>query len=110
MSAPWTPGPWRVDPKFVCDVQSGDGAVEIGCAWERPDLGRTMIVRGPVLPEPSHAEANARLIAAAPDLAEACRMFVESYDIDAGTYALGKLYEAREAARAALAKARGETA
>ena len=49
------------------------------------------------------------LIAAAPDLAEACRMLVESYDADMGTYALGKLYEAREAARAALSKARGET-
>lgn len=52
----------------------------------------------------------ARLRDAAPDLAEACRMFVESYDAEMGTYALGKLYEAREAARLALAKARGETA
>ena len=47
--------------------------------------------------------------AAAPDMAEACRMLVESYDADMGTYALGKLYEAREAARAALSKAKGET-
>lgn len=48
------------------------------------------------------------IVAAAPDLAEACRMLVESYDADMGTYAIGKLYEAREAARAALSKARGE--
>lgn len=53
--------------------------------------------------------AEARLRDAAPDLAEACRMLVESYDADMGTYALGKLYEAREAARAALSKARGKT-
>lgn len=57
----------------------------------------------------SAINAEARLRDAAPDLAEACRMFVESYDADMGTYALGKLYEARQAATAALSKARGET-
>lgn len=108
MSGNWTPGPWRVDPKFACDVQSGDGAVEIGCAWERPDLGRTMIVRGPVLPEPGHAEANARLIASAPDLAEALALALE-YWADRQQRYKNRHPAWVVAARAALAKVRGET-
>ena len=50
-----TPGPWRVDPDFPSDVQTADGLREI-CN-----------------PSPSDATdeellANARLIAAAPDM------------------------------------------
>lgn len=98
MSAPWTPGPW--------EVAEGDGQYlwEVRAPNEKAKTRRTV-----ARPSGMRRLANAHLIAAAPDLAEACRMFVESYDADAGTYALGKLYEAREAARAALAKARGET-
>ena len=105
----WTKGPWRVDPRHWGDIQAANGELEISASWHEAMIGEVIEIGGRSAPPAHEARANARLIAAAPDLAEACRMFVESYDIDAGTYALGKLYEAREAARAALAKARGET-
>ena len=116
MSATWTPGPWMTDGIRRQAWFDGNGkrreagAIAVFAADGMSCV--SVVVPGclPAVGADDAARANARLIAAAPDLAEACRMLVESYDADAGTYALGKLYEAREAARAALSKARGETA
>lgn len=55
-----TPGPWHVGPHYKSDVESQHGRI---C-----DCG---ITRGP------NGEANARLIAAAPDLLEALKEMVE---------------------------------
>lgn len=60
-----TPGPWRVDPAANCDIQTSDGSFEI--ATTHPGF----LSRGKA--DPGRAQANARLIAAAPDLLAAMR-------------------------------------
>lgn len=102
MGAPWTPGPWEVGQHPAMTTGWIIRPVLFGSqAYALPQHeGGHIVIRN---------EANARMIAAAPDLAEACRMLVESYDAETGAYALGRLYEARDAARLALSKARGET-
>ncbi len=64
MSAAHTPGPWRVDPFYVADVQNGDGALEIASTHPR-------VLTGGEAPDLEECHANARLIAAAPELLEA---------------------------------------
>lgn len=51
-----TPGPWHVGPHYTCDVESREGRV-----CECRPFGS------------DRADANARLIAAAPDLLEALK-------------------------------------
>jgi hypothetical protein len=61
MGASFTPGPWRVDPRYASDIQTADGALEIaGVA--------ATILTGGEKPELEARFANARLIAAAPEL------------------------------------------
>ena len=71
MSAtPWTPGPWRVDSKYHADVQTADGKREICTPWHEEMRGTEC--NPPGLPTSLEmAKANARLIAAAPEMAEA---------------------------------------
>ena len=87
-----TPGPWQVghfDSNMICD---SDGANR-GCA----PIAR---VEGTA----AERRANARLIAAAPELLEALRGL-----LDPATNEDGEWYrQAREAARAAIAKAEGK--
>ncbi len=65
-----TPGPWRVDPRYSCDVQSGDGAVEI--ASSATDETQGPYPGGAALPPEKEWDANALFIAHArqdvPDL------------------------------------------
>jgi hypothetical protein len=82
-----TPGPWKV-------TQHDMGAF-IRCPAD-------YIIAGPVDTRRGH-EANARLIAAAPELLEALREFVEAFE---GCYADGE--PAMIKAKAAIAKATGE--
>lgn len=98
----WTPGPWvaltngyywqvspenksEKDPYEVCDVCSSE----------------------PSKPEGGLQEANARLIAAAPELYEALRVSVEVLEKTANDTLIGR--NAAEVGRTVLAKARGET-
>jgi hypothetical protein len=62
MSAAFTPGPWRIDPRGNCDVTSADGSLEIATTHED-------ILNGGYR-DPATAQADARLIAAAPELYE----------------------------------------
>lgn len=86
-----TPGPWHVGDldknyqRIVCGEH-----IEIATCWHHcvGSIEREM-------------EANARLIAAAPDLLEACRYIVEAGET-------GDEMLAIENARAAIAKATGE--
>ena len=100
MSAQFTPGPWRTGPAHVVRQQSVDGH------------GRrvTRFVAEAVLSAPfveGERDANARLIAAAPELYEAPgellgmlpRFSADLHPVFA---------DAVRSARAALAKARGE--
>ncbi len=89
-----TPGPWHVK---VFD----DGAFMLA-AGPVDDLTSCIIATREAHPEPAEGRANARLIAAAPDLLEACEMLLMlSLPIDVS----GESMVAK--ARAAVAKARG---
>jgi len=97
MTIPHTPGPWRIckylgrldirtdlpDHKLsICDIDTHDNYGPIG--------------------DPEEDAANARLIAAAPDMLDAIRHTVTGYDVTGGltNLAITKL-------RAAIAKAEG---
>lgn len=117
MSAQHTPGPWSIDPE---DLQADPDSVFSVGIWAPGSDERVMVahvsafglhseMRGgteyisPTEPEPSDldtAKANARLIAASPDLLEALRIAEHSVgDI----HALGVV-------RSAIAKATGGAA
>ena len=82
----YTKGPWIAD------------LYEDGCFVIRPhgEEGPIIAERGVWTDSPSHA--NARLIAAAPDLLEACKVAL---------YGGGTIAEAAEIVRSAIAKAEG---
>jgi len=96
-----TPGPWKVANKTypfvyaidpVCDVNRFDLLINGGCT----SSGRT---------KPEELMANARLIAAAPDLLEACKvklLALEGKEYDPGAFDI-----AAELCRKAIAKAEG---
>ncbi len=110
MSAKHTPGPWAIRYDYVVQAQSFDG-------------GRLVPVAQPygVNCDGTDLFANARLIAAAPDLLEALRMWMDIHEkpagfagkygkaLDAAIHAQQvKVDAAAAAARAAIAKATGE--
>lgn len=105
-----TPGPWRIDPGFCCDVQTADAALEIASTSEDTlHAGRK--------PPSDEQRANARLIAAAPCMLAALEaMLVGSKyrETTIGGRALTGWAtirmpneDALNLARAAIAKARG---
>ena len=87
MATKFTPGPWSVcaDRAYV---DGPDGKVVAHCCYER---------------HPSEEYANADLIAAAPDLYEALEAFIAGADTGYISVDVDKF------ARAALARARGES-
>ena len=104
----FTPGPWWVDPDYYRDVQGG--GFEISTAFARSDLKGVFRIEGKKLPTKKQAKANARLIAAAPDLLEAlteARGVLRDYIAAAGPIDGA---DSRLLARiaAAIAKATGE--
>ena len=94
MKAGYTPGPWEA---VFADVPYG----ELGEAWTVDGVFHSICT---VDSPKAHAEANARLIAAAPCLVEALRMVLDE----------GHSYEsegmARDHARALLARIDGDPA
>lgn len=86
-----TPGPWKLS--YDIDKRLAIAGGENKTAW---------VARVDRQVEPTEADANAHLIAAAPDLYEALDLFVDWMDEEEGAHALC------DKARAALAKARGE--
>lgn len=93
-----TPGPWLTTEstehwgRVNVTVQAAFTANEIATAWQ----GTTDVNR-----------ANARLIAAAPDLLEALELMLDRFRDTEGSHGQWE-EEATENARAAIAKARGE--
>lgn len=86
----WTPGPWRV-------------GIDRRAIWDDED--RCIAV---AKSETHQLEANARLIAAAPDLYEALASMHAQHRCGCGHPACNRCADDRECA-AALAKARGES-
>ena len=64
----YTPGPWKVSRKAPSNVVAKDLIVAYCQGHEKTETGYTM----------KDAEANARLIAAAPELLEACKYAIEN--------------------------------
>ena len=105
MGTQHTPGPWEymyvkkaLEPHTIMGPRSGDGSrTSIAhTLWDRPQ-----------------EEANFRLMAASPDLLTACEKLLRH--ITDGTIMCGivegmNLDKTRDEARAAIAKARGQTA
>ncbi len=105
----FTPGPWRLDAEEVATVLGPDGFMTADCLILSVRKGA---------PTDKRCRANAHLIAAAPDLYAAVKAAVEAYDEmvaslgddDTSEPAPGSLDSPDiTLARAALAKARGET-
>jgi hypothetical protein len=102
-----TPGPWEV-------CSDGAGWYIEAMPEREHSLAHISSPEWQESPDTSidEAEANARLIASAPELLEACKMIVE-YDEDveeSGGEFLRLYIKALNAARAAIAKATGEPA
>jgi hypothetical protein len=107
VSAAFTPGPWfvfeRDTPKRLTDQQAGS-FIHCG-ANVRDDTGFDLIARAYTRDGMNERQANARLIAAAPELYEALDNLVAN--VTEAFPALADLGPITKA-HAALAKARGE--
>lgn len=115
MSDRWTPGPWRADgPDMFGDyniLHPADGlavAAAVGSAY--PEEPRPVVVIPTNLRSPEEVGANARLISAAPDMAEALNSIARC--LAPGHRTMDELIRDQDLAcaiaRAALAKARGQ--
>lgn len=90
-SARYTAGPWKVWEKGWGMFSVDSATREICSVWSRTDQPKTI------------PDANARLIAAAPELLEACQMLLDAHNAIDPSYAYG----ARAKAKAAITKAIG---
>lgn len=102
----FTPGPWIVQtkanmPSATADLikPNGYSAYVSSIHW----LALASVIVKTEGSESDEGSANARLIAAAPDLYAACKAMADAND-------LADVTKARDAARAALAKANGGAA
>ena len=86
-----TPGPWTIGGELISKQGT---AIEIASVWRNTHPDRSADA-----PDPDTADANSRLIAAAPDLLAALEYIVGWNPTD------WKAEEARDLARAAIAKA-----
>jgi hypothetical protein len=92
-----TPGPWHVVPEAQSPWIVGDAEGDSIADCEPP---------GPWMSE-EEADANARLIAAAPDLLAALEACVDAMT-DGGKCEIKKWLDAFDLARLAIAKAKGQ--
>ena len=93
--AKFTPGPWYIDSRLIVGPRINSDGADDGFISEVCDASLSMGDR----------KANSHLIAAAPDLYEALDNLVAILELDTRSY----VFDAVCSARAALAKARGET-
>jgi len=102
-----TPGPWNADKNFMGPDTYGDGnSIPVFPRGGGVAICDVVAVTGEGLSMPdvqARAEANARLISAAPDLLEALQMLLQQEPREADSYDRAMW----ENARAAIAKATG---
>ncbi len=97
-----TPGPWRVMPESQAQSPWIVGDAEGGSIADCEPCG-------PWMPD-EVADANARLIASAPDLLAALRGYLDARpQCECTPHSGCQMAKARSAARAAIAKAEGPT-
>ena len=103
MTQSHTPGPWEVDDESIY-AKNSDGS------WQQvAELPGWRTNKGEVMSDTDRA--NARLIAAAPDLLAACHALMRAEPMQEGKRGgeiMGQISLAIDAARAAIAKAKGE--
>jgi hypothetical protein len=89
----FTPGPWEIGHDYLIQTVATDG-------WEIAEIRQ----------DTGDFEANARLIAAAPDLLEALEGMVSIYAVSTGVNSMACQVEQQltAMARAAIARAQGE--
>jgi len=98
----WTPGPWLAEPADMF----GDHNIVLSDGEDR----RAVAAVVSNMRDPSEVAANARLIAAAPDMLEALVFITDENAPYSATQAWrDRIVEARTKVCAAIAKARGET-
>jgi len=105
----YTPGPWQVDPNNPGDVNGPDGkdvAVSLFSGMTRLEITGNEPTLSAITRE--EAEANARLIAAAPELLEALEELMSDVLDIRGVDVEEYKPEGFKRARAAIAKATGE--
>lgn len=108
METRFTPGPWKIcipmNPDRAYGIEAHDDA-------EGPDGEATQCVAEICDGSPEVAVADARLIAAAPDLFAACEQALQdAIDLQEEKDHLGEDFNTVKILKAALAKARGESA
>lgn len=110
-----TQGPWMVDARYLSEVQTADDKTVASCWHEHAD-GQEITVRGVLCCTMEESAANARLIAAAPellaDVIEAERMFRWYGDMHAAKPDPDKAarnYAMADCLAATIAKATGAT-
>lgn len=96
-----TPGPWKIEAPYLSEVQTEQNETVASC-WYRDAEGVDIQVRGVVGCSLEESAANARLIAAAPDLLEAGKRALRG---DGYEYTLPD--SVRSVLRAAIAEAEG---
>lgn len=81
MIAKYTPGPWQIHPRGWGDVVAKDGS-EICLSHDQSDFPEVTLDMRSLgrLPRADEAEANARLIAAAPTMVEALQQAEQQID------------------------------
>jgi len=102
MSGKWTPGPWALSIKEFGEGEITKPGDDLDNPWHIAETFGGCAVNN-LLTEEEESEANARLIAAAPELYEALEWamaFIDPACVNP---------EGHEKATAVLAKARGET-
>ena len=103
MKAKHTPGPWQAETAATC---GSDGNVRITEWFVRRDGDSMAIANDITDPETEEiSEANARLIAAAPDLLEACQQWISERDNPSPCLVMKQ--QAEKKIRAAISKAKG---
>jgi hypothetical protein len=101
----FTPGPWVAEDHSVTDLEDGLAVIAVFPEHPRDTPTRGMVAwlgdHGANFQAPETRAANARLIAAAPDLLAALKALLDKADLNDWNQ------EAYEAAEAAIAKADG---
>lgn len=104
----FTKGPWIIDDHFLSEVQTSDDESIASC-WHDQAEGATVTLHGILKCSLEESAANARPIAAAPDMYALAEGVVASYEAHEDGFARQVLRPHYKAALAIIAKAEGQS-